>query len=286
MCIVGETVEIEEGHENGLFEAYFSGSRRDLASVEIISERVVFRSSARLKQTDLRISARELVFEGEGRIKTTPDEQIESPGATGAGGRAGADGLPAGDVELAVGEILADGPGIRFDLAGGQGQPGGPGQHGAPGSDISTVWSSVRVCDSGFCKTHTPASGYTIIYWRYVLAVTVREEGAKSSWPTSGTDAKPSGKPGEGGAGGAIRTNIPLAGLVSQPGGITPPPTRPSTFPFDRYQGGRAGTPTKSEKVQFSLGFFEMTSTAFDTRVTTAGEVRWAPPGPRRSIRD
>jgi hypothetical protein len=272
--VVGEIVEIEAGHSNGLYEAYFDGTRRDLLAMEIIAERVVFRSAARLRQTAVSISARELVFEGEGRIQTTPDERTESPGATNSGGRAGVNGLPAGDIVLAVGEILTDGPGIRFDLSGGRGQPGGPGQHGANGSSISSRWSSVEVCDWPLCKTHTPASGYTIIYWRYrVAGITVEDGGAETAWPTSGTDARPSGKPGEGGAGGSIVSNIPLGDLALLQGGLTPPPTRPATSPFDRYRGGSAGTPTRSEKVNFVIGGFPpaMTSTAYATRTTSAG---------------
>ncbi|MCL4181578.1 MAG: hypothetical protein KJ072_28050 [Verrucomicrobia bacterium] len=146
--IVGEIVEIEAGHANGLYEAYFDGTRRDLRAMEIMAERIVFRSPARLKQTAVILSARELVFERDGRIQTTPEERTESAGATSSGGRAGVDGLPAGDIVLAVGEILTDNPGVRFDLTGGRGQPGGPGQHGANGSSItSTTWTSITVSD-------------------------------------------------------------------------------------------------------------------------------------------
>jgi hypothetical protein len=38
------------------------------------------------------------VFEGEGAIKTTPEERLTSAGADGSGGLPGVDGLPAGQV--------------------------------------------------------------------------------------------------------------------------------------------------------------------------------------------
>lgn len=180
--IVGEIVEIEVGHANGLYEAYFDGGRRDIRAMEIIAERIVFRSPARLKQTAVSLSARELVFEGDGQIQTTPEEQTQSAGTNNGGGIAGVDGLPGGNIFLEVGEIVADGPGVRFDLTGGQGQPGGPGQHGANGSSIATSWSSVRYCDSGICKTHTPAANHRIIYWRYMfLGIKAAEGGGANS---------------------------------------------------------------------------------------------------------
>lgn len=260
--IVGETVELEPGNPNGLYEAYGDGSRRDLRAVEIIADRVVVRSVIRLKQTAVRIRARQLVFEGAGAIKTTPEETLTPSGTNAKGGLPGADGLPAGDVALEVSEVLTDGPGLRLDLAGGRGQPGGPGQHGAPGSTVDTRWSSVRFCDSGLCKTHTPGSGHVITYYYYTFAgATVREAGTKA-WPTDGTDARPSGKPGEGGAGGSLTSTVDLDTEFSLVGGETAPPTLPATWPFDRYAGGAAGSPAKAEHVHFYVDWFTMKSTA------------------------
>jgi hypothetical protein len=260
--IVGDTVVLEQGHENGLYEAYCDGVRRDLMSVEIIAERVVVRSPVHWKQSQVSIWARELLFEGDGQIKTTPHEKLTSKGSNGNGGIAGDDGLPAGNVALHVGDLSEDAPALRFDLTGGQGQPGGPGQHGSNGSSVSTRWSSVRFCDSGICKTHTPASGYTITYYYYTFAgATVKKEGTTQR-PGDGTDAKPSGKPGEGGDGGSITSTVDLAGLHALSGGRTADPTLPASFPYDRYKGGSAGSPAKSEHVHFYLDWFTMKSSA------------------------
>jgi len=260
--IVGETVELEAGNPNGLFEAYADGSRRDLRAFEIIADRVVVRSIIRLKQTAVLIRARQLVFEGEGAIKTTPEEKLTPSGTSAGGGLPGANGLPAGDVALDVGEVQVDGPGLRLDLTGGRGQPGGPGQHGSPGSTVDTRWSSVRFCDSGLCKTHRPGSGYVITYYYYTFAgATVREAGTKA-WPTDGTDARPSGKPGEGGAGGSLTSTVDLDSGFSLAGGETAPASLPTTWPFDRYAGGAAGSPAKAEHVHFYVDWFSMKSTA------------------------
>lgn len=268
--IVGDTVVLEQGHENGLYEAYCDGNRRDLQSVEIIADTVFVRSPVRWKQSQVTIRARELHFEGDGQIKTTPEEKLSSKGSDGNGGKPGDDGLPAGNLVLEVGSMDEDAPGLRFDLTGGHGQPGGPGAHGSAGSSVSTRWSSVKFCDSGICKTHTPASGYTITYYYYTFAgATVSKKGT-TSWPGNGTPAKPSGKPGEGGAGGSIASSVGLDGLYEIPGGRTADPTYPTSSPYDRYKGGAAGTPSKSEHVHFYLDWLTMKSSA--TRHTaTAG---------------
>lgn len=268
--LVGETVALEAGHPNGLYEAYGNGSRRDLRRFEIIADRVVVRSPVHLKQTEVLIRARELVFEGPGSIKTTPEEILTSAGTDAGGGLPGVDGLRAGNLTLEIAGLVADGPGLRFDLTGGRGQPGGPGQHGSAGSTVNTRWSSVRMCDSGICKTHNPGSGYVITYYYYTFAgVTAKEEGTKSR-PTNGTNARGSGKPGEGGAGGVLTSTLALEVPAILDGGATAPATLPASWPFDRYAGGAAGTPAKTEHVHFYLDWFTMKSTA-SQHTATAG---------------
>ena len=269
--IVGESVVLQQGHENGLYEAYCDGARRDLRSVEILAERVVVRSPVRWKQTDVTIRARELVFEGDGQIKTTPEEKLTSAGTDSKGGKPGVDGLPAGNLILDVGGVEEDAPGLRFDLSGGRGQPGGPGQHGSAGSSVSTRWSSVRFCDSGICKTHTPGSGYTITYYYYTFAgATVKKEGTTRR-PGDGTDARPSGKPGEGGAGGSLNSTVDLEAFFELPGGLSADATLPTAAPYDRYKGGAAGSPAKTEHVHFYLDWLTMKSSA-SRHTATAGE--------------
>ncbi|MBE7501109.1 MAG: hypothetical protein HS113_12520 [Verrucomicrobiales bacterium] len=268
--IIGETVELEANHPNGLYEAYGNGDRRDLKRVEIIAERLIIRSPVRFKQTQVTLQARELIFEGAGQIKTTPEERTQSAGINAAGGLNGADGLPAGHLTLQIGALHTDGPGVRFDLTGGAGQPGGPGEHGAAGASIDTYWSSARVCDSGMCKTHTPPDGTYIVYYRYTLAGTTVSQRGVNRWPGDGSNAKPSGKPGEGGRGGSLVSNLDLAGRFSLAGGRSAAPTLPTAWPYDRYAGGAAGTPVRSQKVRFYVEWFQMKSSA-ESRTSKAG---------------
>jgi len=255
--IVGDTVELEEDHENGLYEAYGNGDRRDIKSMNIIAERVIVRSPVRLKQTAVTIWARELVFEGEGRIQTTPEERLQSPGV----GVAGVNGLPAGAITLHIGTLTSDTAGLNFDLSGGRGQPGGRGQHGSPGSSVTSLGSSMEVCDT-FCKTHRAASGAAITYWYYTFAGATVGEGGTKTRPGNGSHARPSGKPGEGGAGGTLKSAIDVSEAFTNGGGASAAPSVPTTFPFDRFRGGAAGSPNKSEHVHFYVEFFSMKSTA------------------------
>ncbi|MFC7338033.1 hypothetical protein ACFQY0_12645 [Haloferula chungangensis] len=281
--VIGEVVEIEEDHpQNNLFEDYFDGSRRDLRAMEIIADRVIIRSPLRLKQTDVTVFARELVFEGEGSITTTPQEKTSIPAGTSV---LGDDGLPAGDIDLRVANIVAEGNSPRFDLTGGQGEPGSYGDHGGDGQDTIDGWTSVTVEDWPLSKTHNAGTGYRIIYWKYTAAgIKVKEGGTASGKPTSGGDAKPSGKPGDGGPGGSIRTTVSVAGMADQSGGMTPSGTTPKTAPYHIYQGGSAGTPTKWRKVGFYLTVFngiesETTSSGTTSAGDNAAIVRGDTPG-------
>jgi hypothetical protein len=271
--IVGEIVEIEAGHGNGLYETYFDGSRRDIREMEIIGETVMFRSPARLKQTNATIYARELRFEGDGQLKTTPEEILTSPGQLPDGtGIEGENGLKAGDVTLNIGSLYTETPEPDIDLTGGRGQPGGPGQAGVNGASVGTCWSGKKVCDSGACSTYTAPPGWCLIYWNYYFVETYVMSAGETGWPTSGTDAKPSGKPGEGGAGGTLVVNGLFPIYARWEGGTSGQPPVAGHW----YYGGTAGWPWKSVKVKFHLHWYlvywEMDHHILGTVETTAGQ--------------
>jgi hypothetical protein len=265
---VGDAIVLEAGHTNGLYDAYCDG-RRDIASLEIFAETVTIRDPLRMKQTDVTIWARELIFEDDGQISTTPEERLSPAGVDANGGLPGVDGLPAGNLTLKVGSLVNRSSSTPLlDARGGRGQPGGPGAHGADGASVSTYWSSYRVCDTGLCKTHTAPAGYYITYWYYTFAgITVSEGGTKTR-PGNGTSAKASGKPGEGGAGGTISSTVEVSGLFANNGGASAAPSVPTSWPYEYYKGGEAGFPQNSQHVHFYLGFFEMLSSAANHTAT------------------
>jgi hypothetical protein len=246
--IIGETVEIEAKHANGpngLYEAYFDGNRRDIREMEIIGETVVFRSPARLKQTDVTIYARELRFEGDGQLKTTPAEILTSPGQNNGTGIDGKAGLKAGDVTLNIGSFYTGTPKPDIDLTGGGGQPGGPGQHGTDGYSAGNWWNGTSCADSFPCEMYLDDG---ILYAPAGECITYGECGENSygvaTWPTNGTRAFPSGKPGQGGVGGRLVSNYDVFGFFTIDGGASAPGTYPTAWPTTYWKGGYAGTPT------------------------------------------
>lgn len=267
--IIGETVVIEEG--NSLYEAYFSAdeltARKDIGTMEIFAETVIIRSPTRLKQTDVAITARELRFEGDGQLKTTPEEDTTLPETT---SKNGVDGLPAGNVTLNIGSLYTETAGVKFDLTGGRGQPGGPGEHGANGWENPYHWSKVTVSDSGSSTTYTAPSGSYIIYYDY-QSILHSEKGDKT-WPGDGTDAKPSGKPGEGGSGGDMILNYDTSGWESLAGGAAGSATYPSTSPTSYYKGGDAGFPQNAVTVHFYYSWFVVKHDTPVTHTSTVGE--------------
>jgi hypothetical protein len=119
----------------------------DLAEIEMVADRVVVSSPLRFPRTRVIIRARELVFEGDGSIDTTPmphpkDACLEKDAKgrpkfekDAAGneilrGASGAPGEPAGDIDLWVSAVRVDqnNPGInRFICRGSKGQQSEPG---------------------------------------------------------------------------------------------------------------------------------------------------------------
>ncbi len=255
--IIGETVEIESRHANGLYEAY--ANRGDIKSMELIAEKVVVRSPLRLKQTAVTIRARELVFEANGKILTTPEENL-APALSNdlIGGFDGTNGLPGGDVVLRVANFSnATTNQIVFDLTGGHGQPGGRGRHGANGASVPVIPSPVVVDDYDFLSgkpaiiRYTPTAPAQVTYW-YLHAFGIDESDGTTTRPGNGGPARPSGTPGLGGGGGSLRTTIVVGEAVKLIGGASAAPTFPSTPPLDKYTGGTGGNPRRSMHVDFT----------------------------------
>jgi len=242
--IVGEEVVIESGHANGLYEAYFDGSRRDIKEMIIIGEKVSFKSPAYLKQTDVTIYARTLLFEGPGLLKTTPEEKLTTP----AQFQNGVDGLKAGNVRLNISQIYYETAGPKIDLTGGRGQPGGAGQDGTDGVSVNIYYNYGNFCVS--CNHYLDWGYYCPSSGQYVTWTECGGGNGNSTWPTSGTNARASGKPGKGGAGGNLITNPDLLVDFLQIGGNSGSPTYPISG-YGYYRGGSAGFPRYALHVHF-----------------------------------
>lgn len=122
VTIAGKEIVIEDGHPNNIYDAYHD--KTWVRSLTIFAERVVIKSQFYLRQTDVVIHAKELVFvdppgkAGEAFICTTPVTHPSPSGNTN-----GAAGLKAGSITLHIKNFSAPNA-YRFILDGGQGQWG------------------------------------------------------------------------------------------------------------------------------------------------------------------
>ncbi len=262
-----QTIEMQAGHENGYYEMF--DGQRNIKTMEMIAEKVIIRSPLRLHQTDVIIRADELLMEGpDAAIITTPTRNAAVPALSQPGGS----GLPAGDITLNVGRMLITHPGLRFDLRGGPGQDGGDGQNGTNGTSIATYWKTFEWTDSGIRFSWTAPDDewiiYQIAYNTCFMGIPIfafeypgGHAGPSTYRPTSGTNAKPSGKPGKGGGGGTLTSSDPMASAYADVNPGTPGRTPPQRLNEWRtqYYGGSAGWPNKWRKMRanycFAAGF-------------------------------
>lgn len=202
---------------------------KHIKTMEIFAETLIIRSPLNLPQTTVTIGARELRFEDppgaavQACINTTPDSLTTRPAGT--QGTNGKDGLEAGDILLFV-ESFHSGSTLdtRFILKGGNGQAAGEGRDGRDGTKMKTLW--------GEDPEHTVYIEVQDLDTREVL-----ERYGVEGWPGDGEPAVRPGKPGEGGSGGLLVSNLEVGAFGDFAGGLA------GAKASDRV-GGKAGTPT------------------------------------------
>jgi hypothetical protein len=251
-----QEIVIDQADANGYYQL-FDGVR-DIQTMEMVGETVIIRSPLHLKQTNVIIRARELRMEGpNAAIITTPDSLVVVPGQF----LAGLNGLPAGSLTLEVDNLLVTHPGLRFDLGGGTGQDGGDGADGVNGISMSDYWKSVSWVSGWVPLSWSAPDDEWIIYhelWNTctfgipIMVLPDRPVGGITTFPTSGTNATPSGKPGKGGAGGVLKTTLPnIAGYTNvNPGTAGRTPPQRLGIWKSQYTGGAAGWPNKWLKIK------------------------------------
>lgn len=218
----------------------------------LCADEIVVHGLLWLPECHLRIHARRLVFEDApgdpGRLCTRPLPYAVTAAAE---ARDGVHGRTAGDLDLLVGEIdagPAGGP-VRFDLRGGDGQDAGAGRGGHAGTSVTGGFTSLNFRSQylfDHCDLHHEFTGPIATYADLELRSggmggmhTHTSYGQNRVVPTSGENATPPGKPGNGGAGGRLLAAVDRPGLVDAAGG------RAGAMALD-VQGGRAGLPRDS----------------------------------------
>ncbi|MEP7337932.1 MAG: hypothetical protein ABI977_09320 [Acidobacteriota bacterium] len=130
VTVSGMTLVIDKDTDaNQLFTTF--NEAKDIQSLTLAADRVVIRSPLTLHQTNLTIFARELAFEADGKITTTPvgwetnaaPSDGTNPGSDGNNGESG------GSITLNFSMLTLpqNDTAIRFDLTGGTGQQPGAG---------------------------------------------------------------------------------------------------------------------------------------------------------------
>ena len=231
-----------------------------VTKLTVICDTLTVRCRWWMPECDLIVFARQILFEGDGCIDTSPapwelararDASDKTPGANGANGRSGGKvTIYARDVDAPAGSRAK-----RIITDGGNGQDAGKGIDGNKGRDASNTlsWGDDHVdtkrWNDSFMTTVVNVKlehhrGKTVLGIRRKWKVSAferynRVEGTTEA-PTNGTDAVRPGDAGSGGAPGVLATN--QAGLIAlwqaKPGkaGQEAP----------RAKGGEAGWPQKS----------------------------------------
>lgn len=219
----------------------------------LCADEIVVRGLLWLPECHLRIHARRLVFEDApgdpGRLSTRP---LPYANASAADAKHGVHGRKAGDLDLFVQQIEAGPSGgpPRFDLCGGDGQGAGAGTKGTDGTSVTGAFSSLSFRSSYLfglhCDLHPalkgPIATFAVVELRSGGMGGMRTHkyyGQNKLVPTSGKDATPPGKPGNGGSGGRLLAAREWAGLVDGRGGQAGKKAKD-------VRGGFAGTPRDS----------------------------------------
>ncbi len=222
--ISGKTLVFAMNHPANLHRQY--SGRENIKEFRLFADRVIIRSPLLLLQTHVSIHARELRFEGDGLIDTTPRARmLQPPGATwedqrtaGINGDAGHHG---GDVDVFVERFHADPtPATRFILRGGNGGAAGEGRDGfAEGtfSFLSADWHTLMArAGNPFCGT---VGGSTVMLYHQEWFDNVIEDTCGSRVTAHGEPAVRSGVPGGGGQGGTLHSTLDLSAFAELGGG-------------------------------------------------------------------
>lgn len=241
--IAGKTVVFRRGHPSHLFEDYDNVD--DLKELVIYAETLVIGNALRLPQTMVQIYARELRFEDpagtneKASISTTPRSLTTLP----AQFLGGVNGLSAGNLELHVEHMVADSGAVRLESRGGDGQAGGAGRPGNAGSDLTNLGAG----DWPDGTTYVEGTQCTAFAHPQVWDCSELRAGDNTRWPGDGEAGVAGGKPGDGGAGGQVVSNIPnLDSRVDNGGGRAGNSAGPQP-------GGRGGNPRHAFRIKGNL---------------------------------
>ncbi|MBK7999450.1 MAG: hypothetical protein IPK15_12250 [Verrucomicrobia bacterium] len=222
--ISGQTLVFAANHPAHL-HLQFSG-RRNLRELRLYADTVIIRSPLLLPQTRVTIHARELRFENDGVIDTTPRARSTIPAAAVwednlFAGNNGDPGHPGGDVNVLVERFFSDSStSTRFVMRGGDGGAAGEGRDGRSELTVnflSADWTKL-MNRAGNPTCGTIDGSAVMLYHEQRLNGAV-EDICGSKVTARGENAVRSGVPGRGGNGGTLRSTLNLSAHVQLDGG-------------------------------------------------------------------
>jgi hypothetical protein len=224
VSISGQTLVFSTNHPANLLRQY--SGRLDIREMRIYADRVIIRNPLLLPETAVSIHARELRFETDGRIDTTPRARARRPdGAVWEDnlffGRDGDPGHTGGNVGVYVERFYSDEATVtRFVLRGGDGGPAGDGRDGRDEGSVgflSPDWSKLMArAGNPFCGT-TLDSGVILESEEFLQGQLQDSCGDRVT--ARGENAVPSGRPGVGGTGGTLHATLNLSPYANFAGG-------------------------------------------------------------------
>ena len=230
VSISGQTLVFAAGHLAHLHQQY--SGRFNIRALRLYADKVIVRSPLILPQTQVTIHARELRFEGDGRIDTTPRTRVRVPnpiGVTASSANPADPGHTGGDCNVFVERFFSDSTtSTRFVLRGGGGGPAGQGRNGMTEQDLiahlgatagflSAEWYALMgragnpICGAGGLSE-------AILYWEERESNRVVSV-CGSRVTARGESAVFSSVPGRGGNGGTLRSTLGLAAFADLNGG-------------------------------------------------------------------
>lgn len=224
VSISGQTLVFANGHPANLHRQY--NERLNLRELRLYADKIVIRSPLILPQTKVTIHARELRFEGDGRIETTPRPRVQRPaGAVWEdnlfSGNNGDAGHPGGDINVFVERFFSDATTTtRLITRGGDGGPAGEGRDGRSELTVpflSADWQKLMSrAGNPFCGT---LGGSEVMLYHEDRFDGVVQDICGSRVTARGENAVRSGFPGRGGNGGVLRSTLNLTPYAQPDGG-------------------------------------------------------------------
>jgi len=233
VTIAGRTIILEKDHPNGIFEKIhydaLSSPNQNIERLEIIADRLIFRDSIHLPQTDVTIRALEMVFEDREGTTTTitttplvPDGGVRPPPAGESGFLSEAEaGSQGGDLALYVKDLQTPDDSPRFILSGGKGRAASSGKNGTANTSTIAVVSEQgynNLLGARLLIDHPIADStqYRPSKARYDET---NGWGSKAPATYNGGNATAPGRPGIGGDGGNFSWSFDARNLVSSSAG-------------------------------------------------------------------